>query len=272
VTTRVTAFAKVTLSLRILGRRPDGYHELDALVVSATEPHDSLILRSAPQMSLRVSGPFADDVPTDDSNLAWRAARALDATLAIELAKGVPAGAGLGGGSADAAAVLAAVGNGSDTTAIAAELGSDVRVCLHGGPARMRGRGEIIEPIAEIPALPLVIIAPEFGCATAAVYRAWDELGAPRSRREIPAPRGYPGPFVNDLEAAAEQLEPRLRAFRETAEDVIGTPLLMCGSGSAFVAWFDDAAAADDAALRAADAISERVWRSDAIVKSSSRR
>ncbi len=270
VTTRVIACSKVTFSLRVLGKRPDGYHELDALVVPATEPHDTLMLRPAAEMSLRVSGAFTDGVPTDDSNLVWRAARAVQATVAIDLVKGIPAGAGLGGGSTDAAAVLAALGAGSDVAAMAAELGSDVPVCVHGGPARMRGRGEIIEPVAEVPPLPLVVVAPEFGCATAAIYQAWDELGEPRSHRELEAPSGYPGPFVNDLEPAAEHVEPRLRAFRETVEDVIGQALLMCGSGSAFVAWFEDAGVADDAKQRAADAIGERVWRSDAIVSSRS--
>jgi len=270
VTTRATAFSKVTLSLRVLGGRPDGYHELDALVVPATEPHDSLTFAPTAEMSLRVSGPCAAGVPVDASNLAWRAAHAVGATVSIGLVKGIPPGAGLGGGSADAAAVLAALGGGCDAAMIAAELGADVPVCLQGTPARMQGRGEIIEPIAGLPVLPLVIVAPEFGCDTAAVYRAWDALGEPRAHRELDAPRGYPGPFVNDLEPAAEHIEPRLQTFRENAEDIMGKPLLMCGSGSAFVAWFDDDAAANDAQQRAADAIGERVWRSDVIVGSRS--
>ena len=129
----------------------------------------------------------------------------------------------------------------------------------------MRGRGENIEPIVGLPPLDLVIAAPHFGCDTPAVYRAWDALKGPKSAREVAAPAGYPGPFVNDLEPAAEDVEPRLHDFRTELEEATGRPALMCGSGSAFAVWFDDSAACDDAAHLARVRFGDRVWRARTI-------
>jgi 4-diphosphocytidyl-2-C-methyl-D-erythritol kinase len=256
--TRVRAYAKVTLSLRVLGARADGYHDLEALTVSTRAPYDELVLDAAETRRVRVTGPFAAGVPTDETNLVQRALQLLDRTMFVDLTKGIPSGAGLGGGSADAAAVLAALGG---TAEEAAALGSDVPFCLHRFPAWMRGRGEVIEPINDLAPLDLVIVAPPFACSTPAVYEAWDTLGGPRSERTIDAPPGAPGPFVNDLEPAAETVEPRLREFRRQLEDVVERPALLCGSGSAYAAWFTDATAAAAAARRAQEAFGvERAW------------
>src|SRR6476620_3158966 len=119
---RVDAFAKLTLSLHITGVRADGYHELDAVMVTVSETRDIVTIEPAPQTSLVVSGPFAAGVPADATNLAWRAADACGASLAIRIEKHIPAGGGLGGGSADAAAVL--VAQGADAS-VAAALGAD---------------------------------------------------------------------------------------------------------------------------------------------------
>lgn len=306
---RVVARSKLTLSLRVLGRRPDGFHELEALVVSLRDPHDVVGLRIQPPFGVRVrlSGRAVIGVPLDDSNLAARAARLLlelaaegeDAGpwaasgLDISLHKTIPPGAGLGGGSADAAGTLVGgtrlLGLSLDTAALAAlgaSLGSDVPFCVAGGAAWMRGRGEILEPVslpvsAAPPAAPglaqlrasrpvfespggppppgpsdaapwpgpgepepsgvaLVVAVPPFSLATAAVYRAWDELGGPSSTRAVPLPEGLaglglPDHLVNDLEPAAEHLEPRLRPFREALEALAGAPALLAGSGSAYV-------------------------------------
>jgi 4-diphosphocytidyl-2C-methyl-D-erythritol kinase len=347
---RVVARSKLTLSLRVLGRRPDGFHELEALVVSLRDPHDVVGLRIQPPFGVRVrlSGRAVIGVPLDDSNLAARAARLLlevaaereDAGpwaasgLDISLHKTIPAGAGLGGGSADAAGTLVGgarlLGLSLDTAALAtlgASLGSDVPFCVAGGAAWMRGRGEILEPLtlpagvappaapglaqlrasralfessrvgsappdpagsppppgssgqsgSRVPTPPgasrlpaaapppgpsdaspwpgsgdpgpgeqdpagvaLVVAVPPFSLATAAVYRAWDELGGPSSTRAVPLPErlaglGLPDQLVNDLEPAAEHVEPRLRPFREALESLAGAPALLAGSGSAYV-------------------------------------
>jgi 4-diphosphocytidyl-2-C-methyl-D-erythritol kinase len=274
---RVVARAKLTLSLRVLGRRPDGYHELEALVVSLREPHDVVGLRIQAPFGVRVrlSGRAVVGVPVDHTNLAARAARVLleaaadrddpgpwaASGLDISLHKAIPAGAGLGGGSADAAGTLVGgarlLGLSFDSAALAAlgaGLGSDVPFCVAGGAAWMRGRGEIVEllpafsgwaglstgPDPDAGGLPLVVAVPPFPLATPAVYQAWDELGGPSSSRIVPTPAalgglGLPDSLVNDLEPAAEYLEPRLRPFREALEALAGGPALLAGSGSAYV-------------------------------------
>ncbi len=240
--------AKLTLSLRVLGTRPDGFHDLDALVVTVDEPHD--VLRITPGGSgvrLRVRGPASDGVPTGDDNLVARAARLLaalvpDATdVEIVLDKAIPPGAGLGGGSSDAAAFLRAMTARADVDParvheLAAQLGSDVPVCLRGGSARMRGRGDVVEPVS-LPALRVLVVVPPFGLSTPAVYRAWDELGGPSSTRAVTAPdavRHVCKELVNDLEPAAEHVEPRLARFRTALEDAAELPALLAGSGSAY--------------------------------------
>ena len=182
--------AKLTWSLRVLGVRTDGYHELEALTTTVDEPHDTVTLlpcAAGRPTTLVVSG-IDHDVPADPSNLAWRAAAAAGVEVTIELEKRIPAGGGLGGGSSDAAAVLRRLcdGFGLDPVraeAIAADLGSDVPVCLRGGTHWMRGRGELLEPVAGISPTPVVVAVPPVHSSTPAVYRAWDELGGPRAAR-----------------------------------------------------------------------------------------
>lgn len=223
---RLVAPAKLTLSLQVLGVRADGYHELEALAVAIDEPHDVVTIEPAPSASVRVTGPYASGVPTDASNLALRAALLADAAVAITLHKRIPHAAGLGGGSADAGAVLRAL----DRPDLAPQLGSDVPFCVRGGAAWMRGRGEVLEH-ADVPALGVVVAVPPLRCSTPAVYRAWDELGGPRGRTvEID---GLP-PLRNDLEPAAERVAPGLAEFRAALETAAGRPALLAGSGSAY--------------------------------------
>jgi 4-diphosphocytidyl-2-C-methyl-D-erythritol kinase len=240
---RIDAFAKLTLSLHITGTRADGYHELDATMVSLSEPHDSLVLRPAAQTSLTITGPFADGVPADATNLAWRAADACRATVEIELHKGIPSGAGLGGGSADAAAVLTALGG---DAALAATLGADVPFCMRGGFALVRGIGDQLER-GESLALSVVVATPPFSLPTADVYRAWDELGGPHDE-------------VNDLVAAAEHVEPRLVEFRREVEAAAEAPAILAGSGSSYAMVFAHAADAERARDRVAAAEIGSVW------------
>jgi 4-diphosphocytidyl-2-C-methyl-D-erythritol kinase len=240
---RVDAFAKLTLSLHITGTRPDGYHELDATMVSISEPHDSLLLRRASATSLRITGPFAGGLPADATNLAWRAADACGAAVEIVLHKGIPAGAGLGGGSADAAAVLTALGGDPE---VAAALGADVPFCMRGGFALVRGIGDRMER-GEYPLLAVVVATPPFACSTADVYRAWDELGGPHDE-------------VNDLRPAAEHVEPRLIEFRRQFEEAAGTPAFLAGSGSSYAAVFEHVTDAERARDRVADAVGGSVW------------
>lgn len=266
----VTAHSKLTLSLRVLGARPDGFHEIEALAVSLSAPADTCAVERAPRVTCAVSGPAAAGVPTDERNLAVRAARRLlpgTAAVALALVKAIPAGAGLGGGSADAAATLVAVrdlfeiaATDDDLEAVAAELGSDVPFCVRGGAAWMRGRGERIEPVPAPSAFPVLVAVPPFRCSTPAVYAAWDELGGPAGGRTVPAPAAIAGlteGLANDLEEAAERVEPRLSGFRARLEEAAGRPALLAGSGSAHVVCFDDLATAADALADAERALPE---------------
>lgn len=251
---RATAFAKVTLSLRVIGRRDDGYHEIDALAVSVGQPQDTVEAGVVSEPGVRVDVVGGDElgIPDGDENLAARAAdrvlmRAGRQALGVHLTlrKRIPVAGGLGGGSADAAATLLAVRHllelELDRDALlelAATLGSDVPFCLQGGAARMQGRGERLTPVKVPLGMPLLVAVPPFGLVTADVYRAWDELGGPRSMRVVPPPRALENlidGLVNDLEPAAEAVEPRLREFRDELEQVAGRPALLAGSGSGYV-------------------------------------
>ena len=216
--TLIQAPAKLTRSLRVVGVRDDGYHLLDAEVV-ALDLADELRF-TAPGNGLVVTGPFAAGVPVDDSNLVLRALLTVGRQAAVELVKQIPHGAGLGGGSADAAAVLRWAG--VSDLGVAASLGSDVPCCLVGGRVRMRGVGEVIDPLPFEP-LVVTLVVPPVLVGTPAVYRAWDELGGPRAEGS------------NDLEPAALTVEPDLRAWRDRIREATGDVPTLAGSGSA---WF----------------------------------
>lgn len=220
----LTAPAKLTLSLRVTGRRPDGYHLIDAEMVTldladrlVVEPGDGLVVVDA-----ATGSPHA--VPAGPDNLVAQALALVGRRARVTLYKTIPAGAGLGGGSADAAAILRWAG--FDDTERAAGLGADVAFCLRGGRARVRGIGEIIEPLA-CESRVFTLLTPPYGCSTAAVYRAWDDLGGPS------------GPAGNDLEAAALAVEPRLAAVRDGLAASSGQRPRLAGSGST---WFVEGA------------------------------
>jgi 4-diphosphocytidyl-2-C-methyl-D-erythritol kinase len=213
----VRAPAKLTLSLRVTGVRADGYHLLDAEMVSL-ELADTLTFAEGDE--LLVTGPAAAGVPTDGGNLVRRALRAVGRTAAVHLDKRIPAGGGLGGGSADAAAVLRWAG--CDDGAVAVALGADVPFCVRGGRARVTGIGEVIEPLSLIDAT-YTLCTPPFGASTAAVFRRWDEMGGPRTT----------GP--NDLEPAALAVEPRLAVWRDRLGALTGRSPVLAGSGAT---WF----------------------------------
>jgi len=259
---RATAYPKLTLSLRVLGRRDDGFHDLDALVVSLGQPQDVLEAYAVPApggVQIEVGpGDAGRGIHADHTNLAFVAAEKLLVRagrsghgVRLVLRKRIPAGAGLGGGSADAAAALLAVRELLDVDVddaglleLAAEIGSDVPFCMRGGAARMRGRGERIDPIELPRGLAFLVAFPPFGLSTPQVYAAWDRLGGPEATRTVPSPRrlaGVIGELVNDLEPAAEAVEPRLREFRAALESVAGNPAILAGSGSAYVVPVPDA-------------------------------
>ncbi len=215
---RELASAKLTTSLRVTGVRDDGYHLLDAEMVTVDLAD---VLEISGGDGLEVHGEFAAGVPDDADNLVRRALRAVDRVAHVRLEKRIPTGGGLGGGSADAAAVLRWAGRAADV-ALAATLGADVPFCLTGGRARVTGVGEVVEPLSFEARVFTLLLLP-FGVETAAVYRAWDERGGPV------------GENGNDLEPAALVVEPRLVEWRDRFADATGMAPRLAGSGST---WF----------------------------------
>ena len=263
-TVTVRAPAKLNLSLAVLARRPDGYHEIESLMVPVTL-HDTVRVRprhdDAIRLAVRFAGRLAEpdgrrlarDVPTDDSNLVIRAVRRLRSAagggdgLDIELVKEIPAGAGLGGGSSDAAAALVAAArawridwSAERLAALGAEIGSDVPWFFAGGAAVARGRGEVIEPIDGIPDLPVVIACPAAGLSTAAVYRACQPEAtrageAARLAERLAAGdlRGGLSLMHNTLELSARALSGEVAALLADLAAAGGIAPRLTGSGSA---------------------------------------
>lgn len=212
---RRLAPAKLTLSLRMVGVRPDGFHLIESEMVSIDLADE---LEFGEGDGLEVVGNGA--VPDDETNLVRRALRVAARTAHVRLHKRIPMGGGLGGGSADAAAVLRWAGV-TDLT-LAASLGADVPFCLLGGRAMVGGIGEVVEPLPFADRR-FTLLTPPFGVSTPAVYRAWDELGGPHAD----------GP--NDLEPAALAVEPRLVEWRDRLAAATGATPVLAGSGAT---WF----------------------------------
>jgi 4-diphosphocytidyl-2-C-methyl-D-erythritol kinase len=221
------ALAKLTLSLRVLGVRADGYHVLDAEMVNLDLADTVELFPGGDGFEVTYAGIQRGGVPGDGSNLVVRALELLGVRAGVRLTKSVPAGAGLGGGSADAAAVLrwaTATGlvTGEQALEMAAKLGSDVPFCVAGGGwARVGGAGEQLVPLPfeEVEGTVYTLLIPPFGVSTAAVYHAWDEMGGPTSG-------------TNHLEPAALRVEPRLAAWRDELASATGQVPTLAGSGS----------------------------------------
>lgn len=253
---KALARAKINLSLDILGKRSDGYHELESVMQSVTLA-DELIFRPAAEVSLTVSGP---DLPVDENNTVLRAARRLQkaagGTRGVEilLRKRIPPGAGLGGGSADAAAVLVVLNRwwGLDLplpalAEIAAEVGSDVPFCLTGGTALVRGRGERVTPLPPLPAVRILLAKPPVSVATAEVYRRFQAETAgrrPETEKIITAVKNgriqeLTDAWGNLLEKVTFGLLPGLAEVKKWLQSY-GLPVLMTGSGPTLFAFLPE--------------------------------
>jgi 4-diphosphocytidyl-2-C-methyl-D-erythritol kinase len=254
---RETCRAKLNLFLDVVGRRADGYHDL-VTVFHEIALADDLEARALPgergKVTIDVSADGADiaAVPRDATNLAVRAAAALLAEsgsgdgVALRLVKRIPAGGGLGGGSADAAGALRAVNrllafgaSDAELERIALTLGSDVPFLVRGGTAIGRGRGEMLERVNASRGVGFVLLFPGFGVSTAAVYRALPATLPPRRdpRAVLDALAAGDADALgracsNALLEPALAVEPRLAAAIAAARDAYGTPVHMTGSGS----------------------------------------
>ncbi|MFV0360286.1 4-(cytidine 5'-diphospho)-2-C-methyl-D-erythritol kinase [Tropicimonas sp.] len=250
--------AKVNLTLHVTGRRTDGYHLLDSLVVFA-DVGDRLLARPAPSLSLSVDGPRAAGVPVDGGNLVLAAAQLMDGPgAALTLTKHLPAAAGIGGGSADAAAALRALSRLWNQPLPNPErilsLGADIPACLAGRALRMSGVGEALEPVAGLAPLPAVLANPGIAVSTPAVFAALaSRHNAPM--QPLPASRD-PDALIewlkaqrNDLEQAAIAIAPPIAGLLAALRAQTGCRMArMSGSGATCFALFGDAGTAAAAA------------------------
>jgi 4-diphosphocytidyl-2-C-methyl-D-erythritol kinase len=209
-TLRMAAHAKLNVFLRVMGRRDDGYHDVETLVLPISLA-DDVTVEAADELTLSLEGPAAERVPVDDMNLALRAARALAAEAGgarppgagISILKRIPVAAGLGGGSADAAATLLALDelwstglDRQDLARIGLRVGSDVPALIAGEPAFARGRGDVVDPVL-VQSTTWVVTTFEFGVSSTDAYAWWDE-------RPITGPD--PGALIAAAEAGNDEL------------------------------------------------------------------
>ncbi|MEM9580141.1 MAG: 4-(cytidine 5'-diphospho)-2-C-methyl-D-erythritol kinase [Pseudomonadota bacterium] len=217
---RVTraARAKVNLTLHVTGQRADGYHLLDSLVVFA-DVADVVTVTPSDDLSLRVTGPMAEGVPTNTRNLAMQAAQLMGASVHIDLDKHLPHAAGIGGGSADAAATLLAIAECCDLPVPETPevLGADVPVCLSPKALRMRGVGEILDPVPALPEVWAVLVNPGVAVDTPPVFAALTQKDNAAMPDRIPAWHSaeelaqWCARMRNDLEMPAISIAPVIR-------------------------------------------------------------
>lgn len=237
----VRSFAKINWSLRITGKRADGFHDLET-VFQTISLFDEIEFRDSGELSLT-----CDDlsIPTDETNLIVRAARAVGATASVDLRKRIPAGGGLGGGSSNAAAVLKTLApDRDDLPQIALSLGSDVPFFLLGGTAYATGRGEVLTPLPAMADIPLLLVLPEERVSTAAAYSRITRYSEPLG---VEAYREFAS-FTNDFEEPVFAIYPRLRDLKERLYAAGAKWAQMSGSGSTIAGAFESAAARDAAA------------------------
>jgi 4-diphosphocytidyl-2-C-methyl-D-erythritol kinase len=261
------ANAKVNLSLKVRGLLPNGYHQLESLVVFA-DIADRIICKDADELALKISGPFAENLASDKDNLILRAARVFatalgrDPTLAFELEKNLPIASGIGGGSADAAAALRAMMRlwgdpPGSILKIALELGADVPVCMRKRPSFMTGVGENVRTVPRLPEINAVLANPGIGVSTQAVFGRL-QAGPVQAPDRLPLLPGvetldrlltWLRENENDLEAPAIALEPVIGTVLAELSQTPGCRLArMSGSGATCFALYDNPFDAADAA------------------------
>jgi len=257
--------AKINLFLHVGEKRGDGFHDLQSLVVFV-DVGDTLAFSPSPELTLTLHGPFASGLEAEDDNLVLRAAQALAkhtgrpaAKAAIRLMKQLPVASGIGGGSADAAAVLRGLTrlwaldlSWTELLAVAETIGSDVPVCVESKASWMEGRGERVMPAATLPQMPMLVVNPGIAVSTAEVFRTLaTRHGTGRINRATPlsSPReliAFLTKTSNDLQAPAQQIAPVIGHVLDELSRMPGVELWrMSGSGATCFALFDDQNAAE---------------------------
>jgi 4-diphosphocytidyl-2-C-methyl-D-erythritol kinase len=271
---KIRSFAKINLALSVLGKRADGYHEIQT-VFQTVDLCDELEFKPSARIEVQCDG--LPDIRQED-NLVWKAADRLAAACgtglgaSIVLKKRIPSGAGLGGGSGNAAATLLGLRRfwnlqmaDSELCPIAEKLGSDVPFFLEGGTALGTGRGEQIHSIPEIPARHLVILFPGVQVPTAEAYRSLN-LGLTSAREDhriqrfvsqVEARTGCLTGIFNDFEASILAAYPPIREAKAFLEQRGATAALLSGSGSSVFGFFSD----EESAFAASRDVSRLAWR-----------
>jgi 4-diphosphocytidyl-2-C-methyl-D-erythritol kinase len=274
----IPAFAKINWSLRVLGKRADGYHEIET-VLQTISLHDTITIERTVGREIRL---WADDrsVPADEDNLVWRAAAALrdrysiTGGVKIRLEKRIPSEAGLGGGSSDAAVALIALvrlwGIGAsltDLVQIAERLGSDVPFFLHGGTARGTNRGNVIEPLNDAPERHFLVVKPKASISTANAYHALNSPALTSSEAKPILSRSQArnvsdsfdlNVLHNDFEPVVFKQEPEIERAKNALLNSGAQTALLAGSGAAVFGIFEN----QDAQERAIQAVElEAGWR-----------
>ncbi|MBO42530.1 MAG: 4-(cytidine 5'-diphospho)-2-C-methyl-D-erythritol kinase [Rhodospirillaceae bacterium] len=282
----VKARAKINLYLHVLGRREDGYHELDSLFVFG-EIADLIDVRPSRSLRLEVKGKFGEALPERNDNLIVRAARLLADAVQIKpnaeitLTKNLPVAAGLGGGSADAAAALRALAvfweippDSVDLTLLGLGLGADIPACLLSEPCFVGGVGELVEPVPDFPSVPILLVNPGEALATASVFAGTKQKFSKRSRFET-IPDSVDGLVStlnsrrNDLEGPAIELCPLVAEVLQAIRATDGCRLArMSGSGATCFGLYGDVIEAREAAK----SLRCRGWWSEATVTASAQR
>lgn len=270
---RARAYAKVNLALTVYPPSAEGYHPLSGIFQSVSLA-DTVSVTGAKVDSVSVSN---GEAPSDDSNLAFKAVDAarrflrLTTPVAVDITKRIPSGAGLGGGSADAAAALGLMAEryGIDheaATDIAESLGSDVPFSYVGGSCLVQGRGERLTRIDRLEGFALAVVVPPFSLSTLRVFQRWDELDGPTDHplRDAALPPSLRGgmPVRNDLYPAAASLDPRIAEWKHELSRLWSTEVAMTGSGSALFSFFSNV----DEAQGAVDAVDMPVRACEAVV------
>jgi 4-diphosphocytidyl-2-C-methyl-D-erythritol kinase len=258
----VRAPAKINLALHVTGRRADGYHDLDSLVIF-TEMGDTLAIEDASADSFVIEGPFGGSIPGGGDNLVlrardlWRKSRGETRPVALALTKNLPPASGIGGGSSDGAACLAGMTElfGSGFTLSAEALGADVPMCLAAEPLVARGIGDRLSPLASFPALSLVLVNPGVEVPTPEIFRRLasadnpplPDLARVRTAAEVAA---WLTTCRNDLEAPAISYAPVISDVLAALRAQNAALARMTGSGATCFGIFADMAAARHAAER----------------------
>jgi 4-diphosphocytidyl-2-C-methyl-D-erythritol kinase len=248
------AAAKINLALHILGRRADGYHELDSIVAFA-DVGDTLKIARAEKTSLEIDGPESASLPVANDNLILRAYELLSETVtlppvSLKLTKRLPIASGIGGGSADAAAALRGLlklaGRSLAPDAIqsiALKLGADVPVCLLGKACRMQGVGEVIMPLSAPPARAILLANPRLPCSTAEVFKT---IGLAKGQTHLSVvDQNRANSWRNDMTDAAIAVQPEIaEVLKALSEIVPSNTVRMSGSGATCFALFEDSKSA----------------------------